>query len=60
MMVCFGVPTVAILVLRVLLQRENKKRDMEYSRSGRLDTDDSNNDLLDITDLENKDFRYSF
>jgi hypothetical protein len=60
MMVCFGVPTVAILVLRVLLQRENKKRDMESSRSRRLDTDDSKNDLLDIMDLENKDFRYSF
>ena len=51
-MVCLAIACATALLLRVLLSRENKKRDNLYGQPG------AEHGLEDLTDKENKDFRY--
>ncbi|KPA36847.1 allantoate permease [Fusarium langsethiae] len=52
-MICFAVCVVAALGLRFLLERENKQRELNYGPP------DVSHGLEDLTDRENKSFRYN-
>lgn len=58
MIICLVVATIDILLLGVLLFWENKRRDRQAARSGVEERQDT--ELADITDFQNKDFRYVF
>lgn len=65
MIVCLVVATTDILLLGVLLYFENKKRDRREVVVGAEDEDRDGNEsregeLLDITDFQNREFRYVF
>ncbi len=51
-MICFAICFVSAEVLRFFLARENRKRDEQYG-----EPDDAHG-LEDLTDKENKSFRY--
>lgn len=51
-LICLAACVVTALVLRLHLARENKKRDRLYGPAGMA------HGLDDLTDRENKDFRY--
>jgi hypothetical protein len=51
-MICFAVCVFVGIGLRVLLDRENKKRDADYG------SPELTHGLEDLTDRENKSFRY--
>ena len=51
-MVCLAVALLAAVALRILLSRENKRRDDAFGIPG------TDHGLEDLTDKENKDFRY--
>ncbi|RJE26099.1 Major Facilitator Superfamily [Aspergillus sclerotialis] len=58
MIICLVVATIDILLLGVLLFWENKRRDRKAALSGVEERQDT--ELADITDFQNKDFRYVF
>ncbi|KAK9425658.1 putative Major facilitator superfamily domain-containing protein [Seiridium unicorne] len=50
--------TVDLFVIRWVLDRRNKKRDQEKAALGDTYTAEENHEFLDLTDLQNKEFRY--
>ncbi|CAG9970396.1 unnamed protein product [Clonostachys byssicola] len=50
--------TVDLLVMRWVLSSRNKKRDQEKEAQGDAHIVQENHEFLDLTDLENKEFRY--
>ncbi|KAJ5752588.1 hypothetical protein N7520_009505 [Penicillium odoratum] len=56
-MICFAISTVTILVLRYLLVLENNKRDRT---SVPVEQREEELRLADLTDIENKNFRYAY
>lgn len=51
-MICFAIAVGICEVTRFLLARENARRDAEYGPAGH------SHGLEDLTEIENKDFRY--
>ncbi|KAH7000504.1 major facilitator superfamily domain-containing protein [Ilyonectria destructans] len=50
--------TVDLLVMRWVFDRRNKKRDQERAAQGDAYQVEDNHEFFDLTDLENKEFRY--
>ncbi|KAM0808377.1 putative MFS allantoate transporter [Seiridium cardinale] len=50
--------TVDLFVIRLVLDRRNKKRDQEKAALGDTHTAEENHEFLDLTDLQNKEFQY--
>ncbi|TDZ53778.1 putative transporter [Colletotrichum trifolii] len=57
---CTAGQFVLAIAIRVLLMRRNKQRDAEAAASGSNAADDGDELLMDLTDFENKKFRYSY
>lgn len=50
--------TIDLFVMRWVLERRNKLRDQEKAALGDAHKPEENHEFLDLTDLENKEFRY--
>ena len=59
MIICFVVIVVDVLALALLLRRENIKRDRDAASDQRTGNGDMD-DFADITDVQNKQFRYVY
>jgi hypothetical protein len=53
-MVCLGLAMLAMSTLRIMLVKENKRREDEGGRAHIV-----NSEFMNLTDIENKEFRYS-
>lgn len=51
--------TIDLYLIRLLAVRENKKRDREKEELGDSYVVEKNQEFLDLTDRENKEFRYA-
>lgn len=57
MIICLIIASIDILALGALLYWENKRRDRKAAQSG---SEERHTELEDITDFQNKEFRYVF
>ncbi|BFZ59824.1 Allantoate permease [Saitoella coloradoensis] len=56
--VCWGVSCFVLYAIRWLNARENKRRDEERDAAGDAYVSLKNHEFMDLTDFENRDFRY--
>ncbi|SCU92719.1 LAFA_0F12420g1_1 [Lachancea sp. 'fantastica'] len=59
MVACLAISTVDLFLLLLLNMRENKKRDQKFAEDPTWYVAPDNVEFLDLTDFENKNFRYS-
>lgn len=57
---CTAGQVVLAIAIRLLLIKRNKQRDAEAEASGQNAEDVSDEVLMDLTDFENRKFRYSY
>lgn len=57
---CTAGQVVLAIAIRLVLKRRNKQRDAEAEASGQNAADEDDEILMDLTDFENRKFRYSY
>lgn len=58
--ICFGVSTLTMLVLRLTLIRENKRRDELQQTNASAHDENGHLEISDVTDRKNLNFRYVY